>query len=241
VFGIGKKEPAPVISAIIVAAGGSTRMEGMDKQQLPLDNIPVVVRSVAAFCSCERISEVVLVCPEADMADYYALVREYALEKVTSVVGGGETRQDSVYKGMNACRQDAVLLAVHDGARPLVELSTIEDCIDDALRYGAAAAGVPIKDTVKVCGAAGFVESTPDRDRLVAIQTPQIFSAGLYRAAMMRARQMGHTYTDDCQLMEQAGYRVFVTRGSYHNIKITTPEDVVLADAILDYREEAML
>lgn len=239
-FGFGKKKPAPIVSAIVVAAGNSSRMEGVDKQQLPLDDIPVVVRSVAAFCACEPVTEVILVCREADIADFYALVQDYELFKVASVVGGGDTRQESVYRGMNACRRDTELVAIHDGARPLIELPVIEDCIEDALRHGAAAVGVPVKDTVKRIGPDGFVEETVDRAHLVAIQTPQIFSAGPYRAAMDRARHLGQSFTDDCQLMEQAGHKVFVTPGSYQNIKITTPEDVALADAILEYREEAL-
>jgi len=238
-FTFKKPPPAPFLSAIIVAGGSSSRMDGIDKQQIPVDQIPVVVRSVAAFSQIRRVWEIVLVCREEYIADYFALARAYELDKVSSVVGGGDTRQESVFRGIAACSPETRYFAIHDGARPLVTRQVIEDCIDAAMEHGAAAAGVAVKDTIKVRNRDGFVTATPDRESLAAIQTPQIFDAKLYLAAMNRAKQLRHTYTDDCQLVEQAGHQVFISPGSYENIKITTPEDVAMADAILNFREEA--
>lgn len=232
-----KKPRPPFISAVIVAAGGATRMEGIDKQQVLLRELPVVVHSMLLFQECPMISELVLVCREEQIADYYRLVQDYELSKVATVVKGGAQRQDSVFGGIGACSEDADFYAIHDGARPLVTAMEVEQCIASALSYGAAAVGTPVKDTIKVRGEDGFIQSTPNREQLFAIQTPQIFAAPLYREAMSRAMESHCVYTDDCQLVERTGNRVFISLGSYENIKITTPEDLVLAGAILDFRE----
>lgn len=232
-----KKSTPPWISAVIVAAGTSSRMEGIDKQQALLQEIPVVVRSIILFQECPMISEIVLVCREEQIADYYRLLQDYELSKVTSVVKGGAQRQDSVFGGIAACSEAVDFYAIHDGARPLATRYEIEQCIAAALEFGAAAVGTPVKDTIKVCGADGFIQSTPNREQLFAIQTPQIFAAPLYREAMARAVESHCVYTDDCQLVERTGNRVFVSPGSYQNIKITTPEDIAVAQAILQCRE----
>lgn len=232
-----KRERPPSISAIIVAAGASSRMEGTDKLRVMLGDMPVVVWSILAFCRSPRITEIAVVCREEDIADYYHMVQDFELDKVTKVVAGGEQRQDSVFAGVEACGGDTAYFAVHDGARPLIDPGLIENCIGAALEFGAAAVGVPVKDTVKLCGEDGYIESTPDRSRLWSIQTPQIFEAKAFRSAMAQARHYRRSYTDDCQLMEQAGKKVFIAQGSYENIKITTPEDIAVARAILAYRE----
>jgi len=237
-FGRRKKAPATYISTVIAAAGMSSRMNGIDKQQAPIDEVPVVIRTLAAFEACPRIDEVILVCREEMIPEYYSLIQEHMLRKVISVVGGGPTRQDSVFLGIRACNPAATHYAIHDGARPLVEGSVIDSCIDAALAYGAAAAGIPVRDTIKVRDEAGFVATTPPRAQLIAIQTPQIFEAGLYRAAMAAAQRQGRIYTDDCQLIEHAGKPVYISPGSSENIKITTPEDLAIAQAVLKYREE---
>jgi len=233
-----EKPRRPFLSAVVVAAGSASRMSGVDKQQIMIDEVPVVVRSLEQFNNCPDVDEIVLVCREEALAEYYALVRDYALDKVVSVVKGGEQRQHSVFSGIAACSEQAEYYAIHDGARPLVTAEVIRDCIDAAVEYGAAAAGVRAKDTHKICDDGGFIRSTPDRDSLYAIQTPQIFEAELYRRAMEKARAAGRVYSDDCQLVEQADHPVFVAPGSYENIKITTPEDVAMAQAILRCREE---
>lgn len=236
-FSIGRKKQPPFVSAVIVAAGSSTRMGGIDKQQVPVADIPVLVHSIARFEQHPAVGEIILVCRGELVADYYRLVQEFELAKVARVVAGGEYRQASVFQGIAACSEHAAFYAVHDGARPLVTEREISRCLEAAMQFGAAAVGAPVKDTIKVCDSEGFIESTPDRERLVAIQTPQIFAAPLYREAMDRAIRSHCVYTDDCQLVERCGHRVFVSPGSYENIKITTPEDIAVAETFLSFRE----
>ncbi|MDL2232843.1 2-C-methyl-D-erythritol 4-phosphate cytidylyltransferase [Ruminococcaceae bacterium OttesenSCG-928-L11] len=232
-----QKQPARSVSAVIVAAGSARRMGDIDKLRLLLGDMPVVVWSIGQFCACPSISEIVVVCREEEIPDYYRMVQDFELDKVTQVVAGGRERQDSVYAGIAACAPDAAYVAIHDGARPLIAPALIENCVAAAMEYGAAAVGVPVKDTIKVMGGDGFIAATPDRATLWAIQTPQIFEAQAYRAAMENARREQRHYTDDCQLMEYAGKNVFIAEGSYENIKITTPEDIALANGILAFRE----
>jgi len=232
------KKDLPQISAIIVAAGNASRMHGIDKQYAQIGNLPVIVRSVQQFDDCPLINEIILVCRESDIASYYAIVRDFGFKKISQIVAGGNERQDSVFRGIDACSTNADFFAIHDGARPLVTAEIIAECIDAAIKHGAAAAGVPVKDTIKQVRTDGSIAETPDRSKLVAIQTPQIFAAQLYRSAMALAIKQGHHYTDDCQLIENSGHCVFVSCGSYSNIKITTPEDLEIAEALLNYYEE---
>lgn len=233
-----KNKQQPFISAVVAAAGAASRMDGVDKQMLPLGGVPVVARSIGALCACARVAEVVVVCRGEQIAGYYDLVRYYGFDKVVSVVVGGETRQASVFGGVRACSDKAEYFVIHDGARPLTLPDEIEQCIDAAVAAKAAAVGVPVKDTIKVCGPNGAIISTPKRETLWAVQTPQIFEAGIYKRAMETAISSGRSYTDDCQLVEAIGRAVVISRGSYGNIKITTQEDIAVARAILEFREE---
>lgn len=232
-----KKQKLPRVSAIVVAAGTANRMEGADKQLLMLGGVPVVTRSLSALGMCERVFEIVVVCREAQIADYYDLVRFYGFDKVTSVVAGGAVRQDSVFAGIGACSEDTEYFAIHDGARPLVLPEEIDACIDLAIETKAAAVGVKVKDTIKICDGNGVIISTPHRDSLWAIQTPQIFEANLYRRAMAAAIHGKREYTDDCQLIENFGHDVRISQGSHENIKITMPPDIAVAEAIIAMRE----
>ena len=232
-----QKKRLPRISAVIVAAGSASRMHGIDKQAVLLGEMPVVIRSLVVFEQCELVDELIMVCREEDIANYYTLIQDFGLSKVKQIVAGGRERQDSVFRGIAVCSPDAEFFAIHDGARPLVTPEIITECIEAAILHGAAAAGVPVKDTIKQVRGDNSIVSTPNRAGLVAIQTPQIFAAQLYRDAMAPAVRQGKYYTDDCQLIEQSGHHVFVSRGSYSNIKITTPEDLAIAQAILDYSE----
>ncbi len=130
------------------------------------------------------------------------------------------------------------LVAVHDGARPLVRPEEIDACVADARQWGASALAVPVKDTIKLADGSGFIASTPDRNLLWAVQTPQVFQRELYEDAMHRAEAEGVDYTDDCQLLEHVGVKVHLCRGSYENLKLTTRDDIVSAEAILRRREE---
>lgn len=236
-----KNKPAePFVSAVVAAAGSASRMQGTDKQLAELGGIPTIARSVAALSACPRVREIVVVCREEQIAEYYDVVRFFRLDKVVSVVAGSEHRQGSVFAGIMVCSKDADFYAIHDGARPLVLPGDIDACIDIAMETGAAAVGTRVKDTIKICDTNAGIISTPNREALWAVQTPQIFASGLYRRAMEAATRVNRQYTDDCQLIENFGHRVVISEGSFENIKITTPADIVIAEAILSMREEML-
>ena len=218
------------ISAVIVAAGGSTRMRsgGASKLMMAVGGEPVLRRTLRAVDAAACISEIVVVARVVD----FDVVRRAAdgLRTPLRVTAGGRERQDSVANGVLLCG-GADFIAVHDGARPFVTPALIERVCADAVRFGAAALAVPVKDTVKIASEEEFVQATPERAALRAVQTPQVFERRLYLGALDRAAQDGKSYTDDCQLIVAAGGRVFLTAGDYKNIKITTPEDLLVAEA----------
>jgi len=156
---------------------------------------------------------------------------------VGMVVEGAATRQASVFAGVAACSRRAEYFAIHDGARPLVTPEEVEACVEAAFKHGAAALGVRPKDTLKRAGVNGYITATINRDETVAIQTPQVFEAAVYRSAMWTAVSEGQSYSDDCQLVERLGKRVYIVKGRYGNIKLTTPEDLIVARALLGCRE----
>ena len=236
----GKKENKadhPFCSVIVAAAGSSRRMEGQNKLMLPLDGIPVLARTLLALDGSRLIDEIVVAVREEDLLPTGDLCRLYGVTKPVKIVRGGESRLDSVLAAAMECREDAAFLAVHDGARPLADPELIDRVVALAHRTNAAAPAVPVKDTIKVVRD-GKVESTPDRDTLRAIQTPQAFDAPVLRAALQAAAEAGAAVTDDCAAVERLGKEVYILDGSYENIKITTPEDIALAEAILQRREE---
>lgn len=215
--------------AIILAAGNSTRMKSkMSKLLLEISGKTVIERSVNAFLGVSDIDEIIVVAREQDIEEFDGLL----LDERISFVIGGETRQQSVMNAVESIEQ-ADLIVVHDGARPLIKTEDIENTIRIAYEHKAAAVGVFVKDTIKVVDKDGFVESTPDRATLFAVQTPQIFDFELYKAAMKKAIEQGKDFTDDCQLIEFFGQRVKTVVGSYSNIKITTPDDIPLAENLL--------
>ncbi|MCI8679445.1 MAG: 2-C-methyl-D-erythritol 4-phosphate cytidylyltransferase [Oscillospiraceae bacterium] len=236
----GKKENKadhPFCSVIVAAAGSSRRMEGQNKLMLPLDGIPVLARTLLALDGSRLIDEIVVAVREEDLLPTGDLCRLYGVTKPVKIVRGGESRLDSVLAAAMECREDAVFLAVHDGARPLADPELIDRVVALAHRTNAAAPAVPVKDTIKVVRD-GRVESTPDRALLRAVQTPQVFDAQLLRAALQSAQTLGAEITDDCSAVERLGKEVYLTEGSYENIKITTPEDMLLACELLRRREE---
>ncbi len=236
----GKKENKadhPFCSVIVAAAGSSRRMEGQNKLMLPLDGIPVLARTLLALDGSRLIDEIVVAVREEDLLPTGDLCRLYGVTKPVKIVRGGESRLDSVLAAAMECREDAVFLAVHDGARPLADPELIDRVVALAHRTNAAAPAVPVKDTIKVVRD-GRVESTPDRALLQAVQTPQVFDAQLLRAALQSAQTLGAEITDDCSAVERLGKEVYLTEGSYENIKITTPEDMLLACELLRRREE---
>ncbi len=223
-------------AAVVVAAGSSTRMEGTDKIMAPLLGVPVIGRTVLALNGCPLISEIIVVTRRELIVPVGQLCRELEADKVTRVVVGGKTRQESVSLGLQEVGEDADLVAVHDGARPFVSQRLLREVILAAQTCGAAAPAVPVKDTVKRA-AQGRVLETLDRSELFAVQTPQVFEPSLLRGALHQVLEEGAQVTDDCMAVEHLGMSVTLTRGDYENMKITTPVDLILGEALLD-REE---
>ena len=232
-----ERDAHPFCSAVVAAAGGSSRMGGVNKLLLPLEGIPVLARTLRALDEARLVDEIVVAAREEDLLTIGDLCRTYGVTKPVKIVRGGETRAASVLAAAMECREDGAFIAVHDGARPLAEPALIDSVIQLAFRTNAAAAAVPVKDTIKVT-AEGKIVSTPDRETLRAVQTPQVFDGALLRATLQAAVEGGIPVTDDCSAVERMGKEIYLTEGSYENIKITTPEDLALAAAILQRREE---
>ena len=220
------------VGAVIAAAGSSSRMGGRDKLAEPLDGIPVILRTLAAVEAVPEIREIVVVTREDRVEEYRRLLGQCS--RLRAVVPGGSTRQESVRNGVRALSPDCTLAAIHDGARPLVTPEVFARCIEAARSCGAATAAVPVKDTIKLADEAGQVLATPDRSRLWAVQTPQIFDRERYLRAAEEAERRGLSCTDDCQLFEAMGWEVQLVMGDYRNLKLTTPEDFLAAGAYLE-------
>ena len=222
-------------AAVVVAAGKATRMEGVDKVMAELCGEPLIVHTLRAFQQSDDVQEIVLVTREELLQPLSELCVTKKLTKVHKVCRGGETRAASVQAGLDQISEGHDLVAIHDGARPLVTEAVIHDAIRKAAKFHAAAPAVPVKDTIKVVRG-GIIESTPDRSALWAVQTPQVFDLNLYRAALDKAIAAKQTLTDDCSAAEQYGIHVVITPGSDENLKVTTPSDLRLAEAILQGR-----
>lgn len=234
------QEKRPFVSAVIVAAGKSIRMgTGKSKQFISLCGISSIARTLSAFERSRLTREVIIVTNKFDIVKMGSIVKEFGFEKVKGIVIGGETRQRSAALGLGAIDKKTEFIAVHDGARPLVTPQCIDKVIESSFSAGAASLAVRVKDTVKIADESGMVVSTPDRQLMWAVQTPQVFAVDLYRRAMETAQCAGKDYTDDCQLIEAAGGRVQLVEGDYTNIKITTKDDIFQAEAILRARGDA--
>ena len=216
--------------AIVLGAGSGSRMK-IDKSKLLLEigGKTVIQRSVEAFLDISDIDEVIVTVREQDIETFSELIAD---ERVSFVIGGA-IRQESVRAAFETI-DECELIIIHDGARPMIKAEDIEKTIREAKEYGAAATGVKVKDTIKIIDKEGFVESTPERSTLFSVQTPQIFSFYLYKEALEKALSEGKDFTDDCQLLEFAGHRVKMVEGSYSNIKITTKEDIPLAESLIE-------
>ena len=233
-----KKKPAlPAVCAVIVAAGSSRRMGGENKLLLPLDDAPVLAHTLSAFEKCAAIRDIVLVCREQDILPYSDLARAFGISKLRTVTRGGDSRTASVLAGITAAPEDTGLVAVHDGARPLVSEAVITEAVYAAAEYGAAAPVVPVKDSIKRIQDGSIAADVP-RDTLAAVQTPQVFDHALLTRALETAARENRTFTDDCAAVEAMGQAVPATHGSYENIKITTPEDISAAEAFLNREDD---
>ncbi len=220
--------------AVIVAAGSASRMGGIDKVMAELDGEPMIVRTVREFQNCDAIKEIVIVTRPDLIVPIMDLCHEF--KKVTAVVVGGASRDLSVAMGLNTLSDKVRLVAVHDGARPLITWRVIDRVVRAANSYGAAAPAIPVKDTIKVVQG-GVVKNTPDRSSLQAVQTPQVFDFDLLRGALKKARLEGAALTDDCSAVENMGMSVKIVEGDEENIKVTTPQDLKIAQMILEDRK----
>ena len=217
--------------AVIVAAGSASRMGGIDKVMAPLDEEPMILRTVRAFQNCDAIREIVVVTREDLLTAIMGLCKN--MDKVKAVVAGGKDRPESVRLGLNALSDKVKLAAIQDGARPLVTNAVIDRTVRAANTYGAAAPGIPVKDTIKTVRG-GLVSDTPDRSTLQAIQTPQVFDYDLLRGALKKAWEEDAPITDDCSAVERLGFKVKIVEGDERNIKITTPLDLKIARLFLE-------
>lgn len=226
------KGPALTCTAIVPAAGRSVRM-GEDKLLLPLGEVPVILRTLRTLESSRYITEIIVAVREEQIVPLGQLCKDAALTKVRKIVIGGETRSASVLAGLREADPASELIAVHDGDRPLVTVEIINAAIEKAAERGAAAPAVPVKDTIKRVSD-GKVTETLNRSTLYAVQTPQVFEHGLILGALEKALTEEADITDDCSAVERIGMPVCLTEGSYDNIKLTTPEDLAVAEAILE-------
>ena len=229
---LGRKAlPLKYCGAVIVAAGTASRMGGIDKVMAPLKGEPMLLHTVRTFQNCDAIREIVVVTRQDLLTTVMGLCKD--MDKVKAVVAGGKDRPESVRLGMNALSSRVKLAAIQDGARPLITPAVIDRTVRAAHTYGAAAPGVPVKDTVKIV-AGGLVADTPDRSRLQAIQTPQVFDFDLLRGALQKAEKEGTVITDDCSAVEHIGMKVRIVEGDERNIKVTTPIDLKVAELFLE-------
>lgn len=228
------------MSAVVVAAGSGVRLgAGTPKQFLLLGGRPVLAWALEAFQRCDAVDEIILV-TKPEYVDFCRneLAPRHGLTKVSDVTPGGQERQDSVAAGLSRCSPETDVVLVHDGARPFARREDIERVIEGAAAHGCCTLGAPMKDTVKVCGPEGNILHTLERGSLWSVQTPQGFRRAVLAEALEAARESGFQATDDVQLVERLGHAAVAVPGSGFNIKITTPEDMVFAGAILRALEE---
>ncbi len=227
------------VSALIPAAGKGKRMRSdINKQFILLKNKPVLLHSLEVFDRHPAVSEIVVIAAEEEIdLLQHELIQKGGFRKTIKVVAGGKERQDSVYNGLQAIEASGLVI-IHDGARPFLTLELLNRVIAEAEKYDAVIVGMPVKDTIKVVDASNFINETPDRDKLWLVQTPQAFKYDLLRKAHQKAKLEGYYGTDDAMLIERLGTRVKMIEGSYENIKITTPEDLIIGEAILRRRFE---
>jgi len=223
-------------SAVIVAAGSSSRY-GSNKLFALLSDIPVLAYSLTTFENCKFISEIIVVTESEKIVEVAQLCERFNISKATKIVCGGATRLESALSGVSETDKHSNLIAIHDGARPLVTTKIIEDTIESAFKFKAAVPVVPSRDTIKIVSNS-FVSKTPDRSSTFGAQTPQVFVPELIKGALTNALQHDITVFDDASAVENLGFYVCVTEGSEENIKITTPLDLKFAECILTSRRE---
>lgn len=227
-----------MISAVVVAGGKSRRMGmNVNKQYIRLREEEILAITLKVFNRSEMIDEIIIAAGE-DEIEYCRenIVNKYCLTKVDKIVAGGDLRQDSVYNGLKSCSAKSEIVLIHDGARPFLTEQMIRESVACAREFGACTVAVPVKDTVKVVDKENYVTSTLNREELYLIQTPQTFKYEMILKAHEICREKGITVTDDTMMIEALGGKVKIVPGNYFNIKLTTPEDLVMGRAIIDHK-----
>lgn len=232
-----KKQKEPHCSVVVVAAGSSERM-GSDKMLMTLGAKPVIIRTLMAFQQSPMVDDIVVVTRQEKIMGLADMIKLYDISKVTQVISGGATRMESALAGVSAVKESAKLIAIHDGARPLVTQGVIRRVVEAANEHMAAVPAVPCVDTLKQVNQEGVVIGSVDRSSVVRVQTPQVFDADLIKGALSRAVEKNLPLTDDCSAMEMMGVKTYVVEGDAGNIKLTEPDDMILAEAILKNRGE---
>lgn len=224
-----------MVYAVIVAAGKGVRMNYTTrKQYLELEGVPLLSITLKTFDKCSSIDKIILVVPSGDIEFCMEkIINPADIQKKITPVAGGLKRQDSVHNGLLAVDEKISTVVIHDGVRPFVNPSSIEECIREAVLHGACILGLPVSDTLKLADGSGYIEKTLERDSVWLAQTPQAFDYSLIKKAHDSARKEGFRGTDDASLVERLGEKVRIIRGSINNIKITTPEDLAIAKVIL--------
>ena len=224
-------------SAIIAAAGLSTRF-GENKQAVSILDVPVLIHTLRAYDAADCIDEIIIVTKKEDIELWQKQCELFSIKKVTKIIEGGATRQESVLNGFEAINDKAKFVAIADGARCLTTPLNINDVCFAAYEHKAATAAHKATDTVKIARSGRFIESTPDRDTIWLAQTPQVFKVSLYRAAAYTALQEKVSVTDDNSLVEFIGHPIYLVECGANNIKITTKDDVIIAESILKKRKD---
>jgi 2-C-methyl-D-erythritol 4-phosphate cytidylyltransferase len=222
------------VGAIVVAAGKSERMGGVEKIFAEIDGKPLLAHTVEVFQRCPSIDEIVIVLSQSKLNIGLSLAKEYHWSKVSTVCPGGARRQDSVNEGLQRLVR-CKWVVIHDGARPCLTQKLITDGLREARDSGAAIPAVPVIDTIKIVSSDSYVKDTPPRDKLWAVQTPQVFRFDIISEAHRKAKD---NVTDDASLVERAGHKVKAFNGLNTNIKVTTPEDLIIAEAIIKSRKQ---
>lgn len=212
-------------------------MNGVNKQLEKIGDTPVFVMSALKFERLEKVDEIIIAAPADEIPRFEKLARNFGITKLSAVTAGGETRAMSVRNALERVSPKADYIAIHDGARPLIETGEIERVFADAEKYNAAIAAIPATDTVKIAAGNGFVEKTPQRGKLYYAQTPQVFKRSLYMSCLEKLGARADTVTDDSSVLELCGEYVKITEINCCNIKITRPDDLAAAEAIYSNRK----
>ena len=232
-----RKQKDPHCSVVVVAAGSSERMGG-DKMLMTLGAKPVIIRTLMAFQKSPMVDDIVVVTKMEKITAIADMIKLYDITKVTQVISGGATRVESSLAGVSAVRRGAKLIAIHDGARPLVSQELVERVVKEANEHISAVPVLPSTDTLKRVDSRGVIVEGVDRASVFRVQTPQVFDADIIKGALTKAVEKRLPITDDCSAVDMMGFSTYTVEGDAGNIKLTLPEDMVLAEAILKSRGE---